>query len=131
MIAAGYRPSGPYRGAKATIYEGGHRVPFIVRWPGKVAAGSTCDVTICTTDFFTTFAELLGKKSEIPDNAAEDSSSLPCQNATFRVSVFAASIDLTPRSILTEKCERNPLACVCAHPFSFQVPVWGLSTRWG
>jgi len=79
MIAAGYRPSGPYRGAKATIYEGGHRVPFIVRWPGKVAAGSTCDATICTTDFFATFAELLGKKSEIPDNAAEDSFSFyPC-----------------------------------------------------
>lgn len=79
MIAAGYRPSGPYRGAKATIYEGGHRVPFIVRWPGRVAAGSTSDVTICTTDFFATFAELLGKKGEIPDNAAEDSFSFyPC-----------------------------------------------------
>ncbi|MDP6043966.1 MAG: sulfatase-like hydrolase/transferase, partial [Phycisphaerae bacterium] len=37
MFAANYRPSGPWRGAKATIYEGGHRVPFIVRWPGKVA----------------------------------------------------------------------------------------------
>jgi arylsulfatase A len=73
MIAAGYRPSGSYRGAKATIYEGGHRVPFIVRWPGRVAAGSTSDVTICTTDFFATFAELLGKKGEVPDDAAEDS----------------------------------------------------------
>ena len=83
MIAAGYRPSGPYRGAKATIYEGGHRVPFLVRWPGKVAAGSTSDVTICTTDFFATFAELLGKKREIPDNAAEDSFSFyPCLNGS-------------------------------------------------
>ena len=79
MIAAGYRPSGPFRGAKATIYEGGHRVPFIVRWPGKVAPGSTSDVTICTTDFFATFAELLGRKGQIPDNAAEDSFSFyPC-----------------------------------------------------
>ncbi|MEN8229426.1 MAG: arylsulfatase [Bacteroidota bacterium] len=79
MIAAGYRPSGHYRGAKATIYEGGHRVPFIVRWPGKIAAGSTSDVTICTTDFFATFAELLGRIDEIPDNAAEDSFSFyPC-----------------------------------------------------
>lgn len=73
MIAAGYRPSGPYRGAKATIYEGGHRVPFILRWPGEVAAGSTCDVTICTTDFFATFADILSRKDDIPDNAAEDS----------------------------------------------------------
>ncbi len=79
MIAAGYRPSGPYRGAKATIYEGGHRVPFIVRWPGKVKAGSASDVTICTTDFFATFADLLGRKGDIPDNAAEDSFSFyPC-----------------------------------------------------
>jgi len=79
MIAAGYRPSGPFRGAKATIYEGGHRVPFIVRWPGRVAPGSTSNVTICTTDFFATFAELLGRKGQIPDNAAEDSFSFyPC-----------------------------------------------------
>ncbi len=79
MIAAGYRPSGQYRGAKATIYEGGHRVPFIVRWPGKVAPGSTSDVTICTTDFFATFAEILGRKGDIPENAAEDSFSFyPC-----------------------------------------------------
>jgi arylsulfatase A len=79
MFAAGYRPSGRYRAAKGTIYEGGHRVPFIVRWPGKVAAGSTSDVTICTTDFFATFADILGRKGEIPDNAAEDSFSFyPC-----------------------------------------------------
>ncbi|MBT6957123.1 MAG: arylsulfatase [Opitutae bacterium] len=73
MINAGYRPSGAWRGAKATIYEGGHRVPFLVRWPGQVKAGSKCDVTICTTDFFATFAELLGMEDQIPNNAAEDS----------------------------------------------------------
>ena len=79
MIEAGYRPSGPWRGAKATIYEGGHRVPFLVRWPGKVKAGSVNPTTICTTDFFATFAELVDKKGDIPDNAAEDSFSfLPC-----------------------------------------------------
>lgn len=79
MITAGYRPSGSWRGAKATIYEGGHRVPFLVRWPGKVKGGSTCDVTICTTDFLATFAEMLGKQDQIPDNAAEDSFSFyPC-----------------------------------------------------
>ncbi len=79
MIAAGYRPSGSFRGAKATIYEGGHRVPFLVRWPGKVKAGSVIPTTICTTDFFATFAELLGKQDDIPDNAAEDSFSFfPC-----------------------------------------------------
>ena len=79
MLAAGYKPSGSWRGAKATIYEGGHRVPFLVRWPGKVAPGSKCDATVCTTDFFATFADLLEKTDEIPDNAAEDSFSFaPC-----------------------------------------------------
>ena len=79
MIEAGYRPSGSFRGAKATIYEGGHRVPFLVRWPGTVKAGSVNPTTICTTDFFATFAELVDKKGDIPDNAAEDSFSfLPC-----------------------------------------------------
>ncbi|TWU55602.1 sulfatase family protein [Rubripirellula reticaptiva] len=73
MLAAGYRPSGTFRGAKASAYEGGHRVPFLVRWPGKVAADSQCDTTICTTDFFATFAEILGKQDAVPDNAAEDS----------------------------------------------------------
>jgi arylsulfatase A-like enzyme len=48
MLAAGYKPSGDWRGSKATIFEGGHRVPFLVRWPGKVKAGTTSDVTICT-----------------------------------------------------------------------------------
>ena len=81
MIDAGYRPSGSFRGAKATIYEGGHRVPFLVRWPGKVKAGSVNSTTICTTDFFATFADLLGRKDDVPDNAAEDSFSFfPCLN---------------------------------------------------
>lgn len=73
MLAAGYRPSGELRGSKATLFEGGHRVPFLVRWPGQVEAGQVSETTLCTTDFFATFAEILGKKDEIPANAAEDS----------------------------------------------------------
>ena len=73
MFEAGYRPSKTWRGAKANLYEGGHRVPFLVRWPAGVKAGTTCDRTVCTTDFFATFAELLGMKDQIPDEAAEDS----------------------------------------------------------
>ncbi|MGJ8638598.1 MAG: sulfatase family protein [Opitutaceae bacterium] len=73
MTAAGYRPSGQFRGAKAGLYEGGHRVPFIVRWPQKVEAGTTSNATICTTDFFATFAEIIETKNSIPANAAEDS----------------------------------------------------------
>jgi arylsulfatase A-like enzyme len=73
MKAAGYKPSGKWRGSKANIYEGGHRVPFIVRWPGKTVPGTTCDKTICTTDFYATFADIAGFSESIPDNAAEDS----------------------------------------------------------
>ncbi|MDX1680947.1 MAG: arylsulfatase [Akkermansiaceae bacterium] len=73
MMEAGYKPNGNWRGAKATIYEGGHRVPFLVRWPGQVPAHSTSDVTLCTTDFMATFADILGAKDEIAHDAAEDS----------------------------------------------------------
>ena len=73
MMAAGYKPSAQFRASKATIYEGGHRVPFLVRWPERVKPGTVSDTVICTTDFFATFADILGSKDEIPVNAAEDS----------------------------------------------------------
>jgi len=73
MFEAGYRPSGPFRGAKATLFEGGHRVPFLVRWPAEVEPGTVSSATICTTDFFATFADLIGKLDSIPEDAAEDS----------------------------------------------------------
>lgn len=63
-----------WRGTKADIWEAGHRVPFIVRWPGKVKASTQCDQTICLTDFMATCAEITDCK--LPDNAAEDSFSL-------------------------------------------------------
>jgi len=67
----GHRCNGPWRGTKRLIYEGGHRVPLIVRWPGKVKKGSTSDETVCLTDFFATFAGLLNQP--LPRNAGEDS----------------------------------------------------------
>ena len=71
--AAG-RPYPPLRAAKTSIYEGGHRVPFLARWPGKIKAGSVCDDTICLNDFIATSAEIIGVK--LPDNAGEDSVSI-------------------------------------------------------
>ncbi len=69
-----HEPNGPWRGTKADIYEGGHRVPFFVRWPGKVAAGSQCAEPICHVDLFATFASVVGV--EVAAGAAEDSASL-------------------------------------------------------
>ncbi len=67
----GHNPSGPLRGSKADVWEGGHRVPFIARWTSKIAAGTKSDRTICHTDLMATCAELLATK--LPDNAGEDS----------------------------------------------------------
>ncbi|MEX0321887.1 MAG: arylsulfatase [Puniceicoccaceae bacterium] len=52
--------SGDYRGVKRDIYEGGHRVPFIVRWPGKVEAGTITDEVVSQVDLAATFAEMSG-----------------------------------------------------------------------
>lgn len=70
----GHKVNGPLRGHKADIFEGGHRVPFLVRWPGTVKPGSNCAATVCTTDLFATAAEIAGK--DLPADAAEDSFSM-------------------------------------------------------
>ena len=74
LLAKGHNPSQQFRGTKADIFEGGHRVPFIVRWAARVKAGQTSDQIICLNDLFATCAEILGEK--LPDNAAEDSVSI-------------------------------------------------------
>ena len=70
----GHYSSGPYRGGKRDLYEGGHRVPFVVRWPAMVKAGSRSASTVCQTDLLATFAELVG--ANLSANAGEDSFSL-------------------------------------------------------
>lgn len=72
----GHDPSNGWRGHKTDIWEGGHREPFIVRWPGRVEAGAVSPHLVSHSDLFATFAEVLGHR--LPDDAAEDSvSSLP------------------------------------------------------
>lgn len=61
----------PFRGLKRDIYEGGHHVPFIVRWPGVTKPGSVSDALVSQIDLMGTFASALGYK--LPDDAAEDS----------------------------------------------------------
>ena len=66
-----HQSAGPYREGKRSIYEGGHRVPFIVRWPSRVKPGSRCDIPVCQTDLLATLAEI--HETEVPANAGEDS----------------------------------------------------------
>lgn len=67
----GHDSSGGLRGMKADAWECGHRMPFIARWPGKVAAGSSSDQTICFTDLLATFASIVEKP--LPQGAGPDS----------------------------------------------------------
>ncbi len=71
LLDAGHKPSGEFRGHKSNVWEGGHRVPFLVRWPGKIAAGSVSHQILSLNDTFATVADLLGKP--LPANVAEDS----------------------------------------------------------
>jgi arylsulfatase A len=64
----------PWRGVKRDQWEGGHRTPFIVRWPGNVQANTTSDQLLSLTDVMATIAEIVDVK--LPENAAEDSYSM-------------------------------------------------------
>ena len=64
----------PLRSGKGSLYEGGIRDPFVVRWPGQVKAGTTCDVPTIHVDVFPTFAELAGAK--LPTSQTLDGESM-------------------------------------------------------
>ena len=70
----GHDPSAGYRGFKSDIYEGGHRVPMIARWPKGIQAGQTTDAVCCLTDLYATVREL--SRQPIEDVGGEDSYSL-------------------------------------------------------
>jgi len=74
LEAKGHFPSGPLRGYKGSVFEGGHRIPFVVRWPGVVRPGTVCDQLVHHTDLIATVAEIL--RTKLPDTAGEDSFSL-------------------------------------------------------
>ena len=70
----GHYPSGPLRGYKADAWEGGHRVPFIVRWPGVVEPATVSDQLVHQADLLATLAAIF--KTPVPEGAGEDSVSL-------------------------------------------------------
>ena len=77
MAAKDHHCAGPLRGAKASIYEGGHRVPFIAKWPGKISPGSKTTAIINFTDVFATFAQLFDSKISAYPSVQDSHSFLP------------------------------------------------------
>lgn len=91
----GHYPSAHLRGSKADLWDGGHRVPFIVRWPKVTKPGSKSDQLICQVDLMATCADLIG--ATVPDGAGEDSVSFKPAlsgqpNASRRAGVIHHSI---------------------------------------
>ena len=74
LASHGHHPSYHFRGYKADIFEGGHRIPFIARWPARISPGRVCDDTICLTDLMATVASILD--FDLPAGAGEDSFSI-------------------------------------------------------
>jgi len=74
LAEKGHDPSAIYRGHKADIFEGGHRVPFIARWPNRIEAGRISNQTISTVDLMATCADIVGYS--LSDNEGEDSYSM-------------------------------------------------------
>lgn len=72
----GHHVSAHYRGSKADIWDGGHRVPFLVRWPSKIKAGTTCNQLITLVDLFATVCDITGASSD-PEMAEDSVSFLP------------------------------------------------------
>lgn len=74
LAKKGHFPGAEFRGHKADIFEGGHRVPFIVKWPAVVDAGKKREDLICTTDLMATLADIVDYR--LNDNEGEDSFSM-------------------------------------------------------
>ena len=74
QISNGHQSAGNLRGYKGRPFEGGHRVLFIVRWPGRIAKGAVNDDTFCHVDLLASTAALIG--TTLPKGAGEDSENL-------------------------------------------------------
>ena len=70
-ISNGHKSAGDLRGFKSTIFEGGHRVPFIAKWPRHIPAATTTQTPLCLVDLLATCAAIVG--TELPNSAGEDS----------------------------------------------------------
>jgi arylsulfatase A-like enzyme len=96
LAGKGHNPSYHFRGHKADIYEGGHRIPYLIQWPEFIAPGGLCSRIVCLSDLLSTIADCL----DVPlsDNAAEDSfSNMPLwknpNDAPVRTELVHQSVD--------------------------------------
>ncbi|MEX0677251.1 MAG: arylsulfatase [Pirellulales bacterium] len=119
LEARGHFPSGPLRDYKASVYEGGHRVPFVVRWPGVVQLGSVCGQLVHQADLLATMEEILD--TTLPENAGEDSVSflplLKGQDQPVRTHAVSCACDGTP------SLRQGPWKLVFAADEEAQTPV--------
>lgn len=96
----GHESAGPLRGLKRDIFEGGHRVPFLIRWPGEVRAGSVNDALVSQIDLMATIATIVG--FELQREQAEDSHDL--------LPLLRGSEDAGPRSSLVHNTRKDHFA---------------------
>ena len=95
----GHFPSGPLRGYKSDVWEGGHRVPFIVRWPGVALPGRVCDQLVHQADLLATLADLFDLA--LTGNAGEDSfSTLPLLKGEDRA-IRTSAVSQSSRGLLS------------------------------
>ncbi|MEN8842417.1 MAG: arylsulfatase [Lentimonas sp.] len=87
----GHFPSAQFRGSKADLWDGGHRVPFIVRWPDSVEEGAISDELICLTDVLATALDVAS--GDVPANAGEDS-------VSFAPALFGLNIETSRKGII-------------------------------
>jgi len=123
----GHDPSAQYRGHKADIFEGGHRVAFIARWPEVIEAGTVSNETICHTDLLATAADIIG--CDLPDDAAEDSVSLlPLMNRIADDPVREATVHHSINGSFAIRRGRWKL-CLCAGSGGWSSPRPGTATQ--
>ena len=112
--AEGHYGSGPFRGKKSHLYEGGHRVPFIVRWPNsEIAPGTVSDEIICQTDLFATFVDLLNVP--MPPKAGVDS-------VSFMPALRGYPIETSRKGIIHHSLKGL---------FAYRMGKWKIILTWG
>ena len=109
----GHNASAQYRGYKADIWEGGHRVPFFARWIGRIKAGSKNSQVICHTDLLATVSELL--HSKLPEDAGEDSVSLLVRQEYRRPMMSRSILQSFKRNALRQMQSRRQIPSAVIH----------------